>query len=157
MRGWGDRWLTIVDIPTVTFLLLGVDFGVFQELPTKTQVPLSDAGGIVAFRFQHRGDGDFVGLNQRLILGAEVHRFFEVGAPVVATGEQAIAGGRAYRGRGVGIGETHAFFGEAVDGGGRGKPAVVGDITHAHVVGEDENDVGVFSLGEAEGEQGCEE
>ena len=39
------------------------------------------------------------------------------------------------------IGESHTFLGKPINGGGLGFARGMGDVTDAHVVGENENDV----------------
>ena len=71
----------------------------------------------------------------------------------VTPGLQGGAGGRADRTGGVAVGEADAFGGEAVDG---RCPVVVtslaGEIHPAHVVDQDDNDVGLVGGVEVRGE-----
>ena len=80
-----------------------------------------------------------------------------------ATGQQAVATGRADRGGRVGIGESHSFACQPVDvgRGDSGFCVVAADIAIAEIVGEDDHDVrggiGGVDCGQRSQQQSCEE
>ena len=107
------------------------------------QVPLAHGGGFITGPPEQRGHSGPAGLDQRLGVAAH-HLGLEPGAPVVAAGQNAVAGGRADGGGGMGVGEGHAVAGYFVEVG-RLKGAVgiqAGEISIAHIVGEDIYQVG---------------
>ena len=132
------------------------------EWPGHSEVPFADAGGVVAVLFEEAGDGEAIFGDEGFGEASE-HAALEVGTPVVAAGEEAVAGGGADAGGSVGVGKAHAFGGEAVEiGGGDFAVRVVGgDVAVALVVGEDDDDVGPVSgegggAEDGEGEEGAE-
>jgi hypothetical protein len=109
------------------------------------QVPLADAGGLVA--------GGFQGFREQVFIDGEA-----VGRPGAndgvdhaiadghAAGEEGGAGGGA-EGEGVAAGEFDAFFGDAVYVERGGAAAVEADVAPAEVVGEEDDEVGGRGLG----------
>ena len=77
-----------------------------RRRPAQAEVPLADAGGVVAVLLEQRGDGHAAGLDQGRGVSAE-HALLEPRPPGVSAGEDAVAGGRADRRAGVGVGEAH--------------------------------------------------
>lgn len=73
----------------------------------------------------------------------------------VLAGHDAGAGGRADLAGGVAIGEAHSLSGDAVDVGRFVKSrSLDGEVMQAEVVGEDEDDVGLFIVGVCDGQAG---
>jgi len=127
------------------------------------EVPLADGAGGVSVLFEKARHGEAVFGDQR---SAEAHEdaFLEVGPPVVAGGEYAVASWGADRRGRVGIGKAHALFRQLIHGG-SGDFSLIGietlDVPVAEVVGENEDDVGRVFFGldvtDEEGEEGSGE
>ena len=97
--------LVVVAEEFVEAMLLGNPAGA-----ATADAPLAEAAGGVTLWFEHAGERGFIGADRsRATVGS--HR----GVSRVQTGEQDTAGRAADRGSGVGVGEAHAFTGEAVD------------------------------------------
>ena len=109
-------------------------------------MPFPDEGAVVALGFEKGGNGGALGCDEAGRVALD-DSFLVLGAPAVATGEEAVSSGGADGGAGVGIGENHAFFGEAIDGRG-GDFTTLGiealDVAVAEVITEDEDDVGLL-------------
>jgi hypothetical protein len=149
---WGHCRPGIVDVPALT-LLSGCFLVILFKLPTDTQMPFADAGGVVTGLFQQGGDGSFVCLNQRGVVWVEKHALLKAGTPVVAPGQQRIARGSADGRRGMRIGKTHALCGNSVDVRRLSFSGRVGDIPYAHVIGKDKYDVRFLAARCAAGKQ----
>ena len=107
------------------------------------EVPLADGDRGVAVFLEHRGDRLAAGLNQAFRKSKD-HTSFQAAPPIVAASEDAVARGRAHRGRAVGIGEFHALFRQPVHVRRVDLAAVAAvglHIPQPPVVGEDVNDV----------------
>ena len=103
---------------------------------------------MVSFFSEKVGDGDAV-LWDEWATEAIENAAFEPSAPVVASGENAIASWSADRTGGVSVSKTHAFLSKAIAVWGGGLSSHVADIPVALVVGQDEDDVWLFSLGKS--------
>lgn len=119
-----------------------------QVLGVVPQVPLADQAGGIALALQERGEGDRLDRDAARIA---VHGRIE--DPVVdgeLAGVDRRPGGRA-GGLGVGRGEEQPLVGEAVDVRSRrahGRAAAVDpEVAPAHVVGQEEEDVGLLAPG----------
>ena len=123
--------------------------------PIEPKVPLADHGGGVAGVMEEAGQGDAAGLDQRGVVAVE-DIGLETASPCVAAGEEGVAAGRAHAGGRVGVREHASLACEAVDG--RRAPLAAGvqggDVADAHVVREDEEDVGGRGGSEGEGGDG---
>ncbi len=106
-------------------------------------MPFSDATCGITQRAEKRGHGHSVRLDERGAVSPE-DALFEAGTPVVSAGEEAVAGGRADGGTGVGILKDHSIGGERVemDGVDFGVGIKAGEIAVAHVIGQDIHEVG---------------
>jgi len=106
-------------------------------------MPLADDAGVVALGFEEAGDGGAVfGDQARLVAGHDAA--LEFGAPGLAAGEEAVAGWRADRGAGVGVGEDHAIGGELVRAWGRDLTRLRGhavDVAESQIIAQDHDDV----------------
>ena len=113
-------------------------------------MPFSNhAGGvaIVAEEFGERGAFTF---DQRIAVDSEENPAFEVRAPAVASGEKSVAARGAAAGGRMRVGEANAVGCQFLESG-RVELCVVGilgpglvsaGVAHAHVVGEENDDVG---------------
>ena len=111
---------------------------------TEPQVPFPDDARVIAVLPQKRSHGSPPRLDQWLAVAVE-HAALEPRAPAIAPGQQAVTGGRAYRRRRMSVGEGHALGGKFVEmrsGDFRFRIQRV-NVAVAHVVGEDENDIGM--------------
>ncbi len=108
------------------------------------QVPLPDREGRVALCTQDLGEGAGL-VGDACRVAGEVHRkvgeHADADAVVVATREQAGAGGGAHRG-GVEVGEPDPSLGEPVDRRGGDVGAVAAELSEPDVVQHDDHDVG---------------
>ena len=114
-----------------------------QASEVQAEVPLADDAGVVTVRLEERGDGGAIGFNQWSAITVEDSRF-QSATPTIATGQQAITGGRTDGRRGVRVGETDALIGKPIEVW-RRDPGIAIDRLHiavAHVVGQDDNNVG---------------
>ena len=121
----------------------GLDHRIVIEVAAaEPQMPFAHLPRRIAGFFQERGDGRLRGVDGKRGLAAEDMIALGVAEGVLA-GDERIAGWRADRGRGVGVGEADAFAGELIDVRrldlGR---AIAAEIAVADVVGQDEDDVG---------------
>ena len=109
----------------------------------QAEMPLPERRGAVALALAERGERGAIGLDVERAIGEEHLAVLHAGPPVVAAGHQPVAGRRADRPRGIGVGEPPALTGESVDVGGLQTvcPAA-GEAPPAEVVGEDDHDVG---------------
>ena len=114
------------------------------------EVPFSKERGSVAAGFQCLGEGGFFGREAGWQLGAlELLRglVFSARQPIgdaqacgIFSGENARAGWGADRRGRIGIGEAHAFFGEAIQIGSFVKgAAVASEVSPAEIIDQDEN------------------
>lgn len=133
----------------------GIGLGLGGGVEPAIAVPFSgEAGGVAGF-FKELGNGDLGGAHvDAAVAGDEVVNAGAVGA---ATGHEADAGGGADGGGGVEIGEANAVFGHGIQVGCFDvRVAVALEVSVAEVVGEDDDDVGLFSrvlCQEGEGEE----
>ena len=132
-RGWAGPWQLMVQQREALALL---------DSPAQTQVPLADAGRVVAVLAQQGCHGRPLRLDERQLVVVE-HLLLQRAAPAIAAGEQAVAGRRADRGRRVHVGEAHTMAGQTIHvrGGNPGVAVVAARIPVTHVVGEEANDV----------------
>lgn len=109
----------------------------------EADVPFADEGGCVSFSLEHGGEGKAICFDEAGAAGAGKDAF-HAGSEGHASGEDAVAGGRADGGGAVSVGKEEAFAGELVDvgGGDFGLVVVAMEVSVAEVVGEDEEDVG---------------
>ena len=109
----------------------------------EADVPFTDEGGCVAVFLEHGGKGEAIFFDETRASGAGEDSF-HAGSEGHASGEDAVAGGRADGGGAVSVGKAKAFAGELVDVGcGDFRLVVVAaEVSIAEVVGEDEEDVG---------------
>ena len=143
-------------VPSVGGLAVGVAI-------SESEMPFSNhAGGvaIVAEEFGERGAFTF---DQRIAVDSEENPAFEVRAPAVASGEKSVATGSAATRWGMGIGETNAVGCQFLESGRVelcvvgifGPGLVCGSVAHAHVIGEENDNVGWLRLRQGFGGQGC--
>lgn len=106
-------------------------------------VPLAGHVAAVAAGGEEFGDGGVIGAEIAAVggLAAVVDHVADADLVGVHAGEQGGAGGAATGGV-VEVGKAEAAAGEGVEVGGANFGAVAGEIAEAHVVGEDEDDVG---------------
>ena len=133
----------IVDVRNVR---VGNALGRFADIGhAHAEVPFSDGVGPVALRFQKVCNRLAAFLDQRTGI-AHQHARFQRAAPAVAPGQNAVAGRGAYGGYGVRVGKRHTVGGQRVKirgaEGARGVQA--GDVSVAHIVRQDVNDVRSF-------------
>ena len=109
----------------------------------EADVPFADEGGCVSFSLEHGGEGEAIFFDEAGASGAGEDAF-HAGSEGHASGEDAVAGGRADGGGAVGVGEAESFAGELVDVGcgNFGLVVVATEVSVAEVVGEEEEDVG---------------
>ena len=109
----------------------------------EADVPFADEGGCVAVFLEHGGEGEAICFDEAGSAGAGKDAF-HAGSEGHASGEDAVASGRADGGGAVSISKEEAFAGELVDvgGGDFGLVVVATEVSIAEVVGEDEEDVG---------------
>lgn len=115
-----------------------------RHRPVPAEMPLADAGGPHALLLGERADRHPVGSDEWLLPGAHDPRL-QPRPPVIAAGEERVAGGGTDSRRRMGVGKPHALRGELVDVR-RGDPPTVGvvavDIAVAEIVGVDHHNVG---------------
>ena len=139
--------LGIVDVPAAfVFCVPGVAVigkAAVLERPIHAEVPFADGSRVVALVLEQSADGHAAGLDQTSG-ESPADALFESGTPVVASGENAVARRGADRGAGMRVGEGHASLGEFVEVGRLDFAIGVQrlDVAVAHVVREDENDIG---------------
>jgi len=106
-------------------------------------VPFADEGGCVAFSLEHGGEREAIFFDEARAAGAGEDAF-HAGSKGHASGEDAVASGRADGGGTVGVGKAEAFSRELVDVGcgDFGLIVVAAEVAVAKVIGEDEEDVG---------------
>ena len=109
----------------------------------EANVPFADEGGCVSFSLEHGGECESILFDEAGASGAGEDAF-HAGSEGHASGEDAVAGGRADGGGAVSVGKTESFAGELVDVGcgDFGLVVVATEVAVAEVVGEDEEDVG---------------
>ena len=109
----------------------------------EADVPFADEGGCVAVFLEHSGEREAIFFDETRASGAGEDAF-HAGSEGHASGEDAVAGGRADGGRAVSVGKAKAFAGELVDVrcGDFGLVVVAAEVSVAEVVGEDEENVG---------------
>lgn len=123
----------------------------------EADVPFADEGGCVSFSLEHGGECEAIFFDEAGAAGAGEDAF-HAGSKGHASGEDAVASGRADGGRAVGVGKEETFAGKLVDVGcgNFGLIVVATEISVAEIIGEDEEDVGEslrFGRGFAEKEQ----
>jgi hypothetical protein len=109
------------------------------------EVPLADAGGCIALRLEGLREGDLAlwqaacGIREQHATAAVAH----AAANWQTSGQQSGAAGRADRRSDVEIGPSLSFGRHAVQVGGANRwVAVAAEVAIAHVVTEDDNEVG---------------
>ena len=118
------------------------------EKAIATEVPFADACAAISGGLEEFGDGDFLQLEQFSSAGscdgafgvglAAWNPIGDAGAQWVAASQNAGASGRAHWAGSIGIGETGAFGGKAIDVGGEDIwIAVASEVAPAEVVGQD--------------------
>ena len=115
----------------------------FPIEPLHAQMPLADACGCVALRFEERRDRRLIRLNQRRTESIE-HALVQPRPPTVAARHQSVTRRRAHtRGR-VCIRKAHALLGNPIHVRRRdlGLRVVALGISPAHVVRQNQDDVG---------------
>ena len=121
-------------------LELAIPIGSFSFL-TKAEVPFADDAGLVACFFHEVGEGESAVVDDEVAVGR-----CDSGAGLaegIGAGEEGVAC-RGAGGRGaVAAGEALASGGELIDVRGlEGGGSVAGEVTVAHVIGHDDDDVG---------------
>jgi len=129
-------------------LLLGEFFSGFGVGVAEVEVPFPEDGSVVALGFEEGSNGGSVGGDE---VGAEPgdDAALEAGAPAVASGEEAIAGGSADGGSGVRVGKDHARSGECVEVGCFDLSTFGVEDLHiavAEIVAKEDDDVGLGLL-----------
>lgn len=119
-------------------------------------MPFSKGGGGVVLCFANLSDGGFVWIESDGVVGEKNPS--DPNSWGIATCEERGAGGGADSGSDVEVGQFDSFFGEGVEVGCLpiGGPKA-GEISVAHVVAKDDDDVGLFgngNRGEEEGKKG---
>ena len=117
----------------------------------QSHVPFADDASAIPHVAQHGRYCGTIRLDQGITLCAEEHPPFHPTAPRVTTGEQSITRGRAAAGRRVRVGETHPHALESLHlrrvqlHGIRVASEILirTRVSHAHVIGHEENDVGL--------------
>ena len=117
----------------------------------QSHVPFADDASAIPHVVQHGRYCGTIRLDQGITLCAEEHPPFHPTAPRVTTGEQSITRGRAAAGRRVRVGETHPHARESLHlrrvqlHGIRvaGEILIRTRVSHAHVIGHEENNVGL--------------
>lgn len=106
-------------------------------------MPFADEGGCVSFSLEHGRECEAIFFDEAGASGAGEDAF-HAGSKSHASGENAIASGRADSGRAVGVGKAESFAGELVDVGcgNFGLIVVATEVAVAEVVGKNEEDVG---------------
>jgi hypothetical protein len=130
----------VVEVPEE--LVEPVDRG--QVLVLVAEVVLSELAGDVAERFEQLGNGDVLGLEADIRAG-HTH-LGQTGSVGALTGDEGRAAGRAAL-LAVGIGEAHAFVGDAVDVGravAHQPVAVAAEVGDADVIPPDDKNVGLL-------------
>ena len=160
IRGAGAAGVQVV-VDGAAAIAVEMVIAAFQraEIGQVAEVPLADQGGAVAGLAQQRRQGGVVRWQADALFRAAGQRFLQPDgqAHLVAAGDDGDARGGADRGIGIGLGEAHAARGDAVDVRGlQIRPAVAADIGEAHVVGDDEDDVGLARRGLRRGGAGTE-
>ena len=129
-----------------------VESAFFRQIFAASEVPLADTGGGIAggskwlcnnslVEWQAQGKLRLQQLGMRQHVSRQVLGQAEPSGP--ASGENTGPRRRTVGGRGIGIRETHALFGETVDVGRSMVGVAIGpDIGVAHVIKEQEDDVG---------------
>lgn len=109
----------------------------------ESDVPFADEGGCVAVFLEHGWECEAVFFDEAGTSGAGENAF-HAGSEGHASGEDAVAGGRADGGGAVGVGKAKAFAGELVDVGcgNFGLIVITAEVSVAKIVGKDEEDVG---------------
>ena len=146
-----------------------VDFGQFfgestsLPGPIPPEVPLADHAGRIALRAEHFRQG-LAGIGNQRSFPLPDDAALEATAPVVASGEHTVACRRADTGSRMGIHEGYSLAGQLIDGGClQTHPGVeCGYRVNAHVITEDEDDIGGSGQGrsighkQSERQEGCE-
>ena len=109
----------------------------------ESDVPFADEGGCVSLSLEHGGKREAIFFDEAGAGGAGEDAF-HAGSEGHASGEDAVAGGRADGGGAVSVGKAEAFAGELVDVrcGNFGLVVVAAKVSVAEVVGKDEEDAG---------------
>ena len=129
------------------------DTAVLQR-ETHAKMPLPKTTRRIALLLEQAGERQTVLRDQRGRETAE-HTGLEFGAPVVTTGQQAVAGRRADAGGRMSVGEPHSAFGQRIQvrGGNLAQRIVGAEVAEALVVGQDDDDVGPVGGDQGQGHQ----
>ena len=131
----------VVNAPGTEDLFPFLFFRCREGNPIRSEVPFPDTGGVVAFFLEKIGDTHPFRIHQgRGIHGGE-NSTLETAAPIVATCQDAIPSRSADGRTGVRVRKTHSLPGHLIESRCRNETAMVAHFSHAHVVGEDENDI----------------
>ena len=128
--------LRVVDIGRLLALGAGL------ALPAEAEMPLAEAGGVVALLAQHGGDGQAAGRNERARAAVE-HAVLQPRAPGIAAGEQTVARRRADRRARMAVGAGQSLTCQPVHVR-RGDLAVGVEALHvaiAQIIGQQVDDV----------------
>lgn len=130
-------------LPSLGGLTIGLTIG-------ETKMPFADhPGGVAAVPKEFRERGAFA-FDEWVTMDAEENPAFEVSSPAIATGEEGISTRRAATGGRVGVGEANAIGRQLFESGrvklgavGIAGPSLIGaGVTHTHVIGKEDHDVG---------------
>ena len=126
-----------------------------RHWPLPAQMPLADTRGPEPLLLSEGADREAVGRNQRWPPGADDPRL-QPRPPVIATGQQGVAGGRTHTRRRVRIGKPHPLGRERVDVWRRNQPSLGVVTLHVpitEVIGIDDHDVGRGCLNDGRDQQ----
>ena len=114
----------------------------FFKIPTHAEMPLSDTSGVIPVLLHVSGNGKPIRSDQGISIEPD-NTPLQRRPPVVSSGEHAVSRRRAYGGARVGIGEYHAFTGEAVKLRCRNFTVRIeaGHIAVPHIVNEEIKDI----------------
>ena len=125
-----------VDVLPLLFLL--VDAG-----PVPPEMPLANHLGMVSSLLEEVGDGGPLGGDQ-VVAGSPQHTTGQAGAPIVASGQHAVSGGRADGAGGMGVEKGDPLVGHLLQMGGLYFAVRISrrNVPDPEVIGEDEHNVG---------------
>jgi hypothetical protein len=101
----------------------------------------TDALGLAEYRGWWNGVAMIDANNDGWLGESPKHPSLQLAAPIVAAGDDAVAGGRADRRRGVGVSKAHALPGQAIAVRCPRPDTGVGEIAVAKIVGKNENNI----------------
>lgn len=110
--------------------------------PSQAEMPLADAGGVIARIAEQRWQRDAARFDERVAVPPQ-HAARHPSSPRVSSGEQGIARRRAHGRCGVGVGESQPFARQPIEVRRRDAPGRVerSDIAVAEIVSEDQDDI----------------